>query len=105
MKISKKVIGILTALCLCLGSAGNALAAEKGSCSPVRGSFARLGACVGRFMDADGDGVCDNRIKNFIDADGDGVCDNCGNHFTDTNGDGICDNNGQGGRGKHHGRR
>ena len=105
MKISKKAIGVLTALCLCLGSAGNALAAEKGNYSPVRGSFARLGACVGRVWDADGDSVCDNRIKNFIDADGDGVCDNRSNHFTDTDGDGICDNYGQGGRGKHHGRR
>lgn len=43
-------------------------------------------ACPGGrryFVDADGDGICDNRGTypwcggNFIDADGDGVCDNC----------------------------
>ena len=33
------------------------------------------------FVDADGDGVCDNygTNRNFVDADGDGVCDNCPN--------------------------
>jgi hypothetical protein len=52
-----------------------------------------------QFVDANGDGVCDN----FIDADGDGVCDNCtgkgtgkgnrtGSDFVDADGDGICDN-------------
>ena len=54
------------------------------------------------FIDADGDGVCDNSGKalgsgkgwskknrtNFVDEDGDGVCDN----FVDEDGDGICDN-------------
>ena len=35
----------------------------------------------------------------FIDANGDGICDNrgsrqCGAFFTDANGDGICDNRG-----------
>jgi hypothetical protein len=54
-----------------------------------------------RFVDANGDGICDN----FVDANGDGVCDNCGKYangsgqgngtcskFVDANGDGICDN-------------
>jgi hypothetical protein len=32
------------------------------------------------FVDADGDGVCDNCTgTGFVDADGDGVCDNAGN--------------------------
>ena len=34
----------------------------------------------GGFTDADGDGLCDNRISrcgDFTDADGDGLCDNC----------------------------
>jgi hypothetical protein len=37
------------------------------------------------WVDADGDGVCDNagtgngKQTNFVDADGDGVCDNAGN--------------------------
>ena len=53
------------------------------------------------FIDADGDGICDNSGKalgsgqgwgkkyrtNFVDEDGDGVCDN----FVDEDGDGICD--------------
>lgn len=66
-----------------------------------------------KFVDANGDGVCDNastapntsRIGlsngtksgtctgtngkgDFVDANGDGICDN----FVDANGDGICDN-------------
>ena len=70
------------------------------------------------FIDADGDGICDNcgihhwRGANqdgcsryFVDADQDGICDNCGIHhwcatdgtecgryFVDADGDGICDN-------------
>jgi hypothetical protein len=48
------------------------------------------------FMDADGNGVCDN----FVDADGDGVCDLAGTGrgqgngpgFVDKDGDGVCDN-------------
>lgn len=39
-----------------------------------------MGQCVG-FVDANGDGICDNRGTNgqgagYVDADGDGVCDN-----------------------------
>lgn len=72
------------------------------------------------YVDADGDGVCDNcgsgyygRMNgnggaNFVDADGDGVCDNCGSgyygrmngnrgaNFVDADGDGVCDNCGTG---------
>jgi hypothetical protein len=74
------------------------------------------------FVDADGDGVCDNCGRggnpnaprpNFVDENGDGVCDNCGAgggqgpygpgygqgsgpNFVDEDGDGICDNCGQG---------
>ncbi len=65
------------------------------------------------FVDADGDGVCDNCGQgprnpnaprpNFVDEDGDGVCDNCGTgmgnggsaNFVDADGDGVCDNMGQ----------
>jgi len=41
------------------------------------------GACNGtNYVDADGDGVCDNAGTgtgtNYVDADGDGVCDNAG---------------------------
>jgi hypothetical protein len=64
------------------------------------------------WVDANGDGVCDNytgspkmnhgKVKpNFVDADGDGICDNNtgtlkGNgrrlNFVDADGDGVCDN-------------
>ena len=49
-------------------------------------------ACGRAFVDADGDGVCDNfgngRCAGYVDADGDGVCDRSGS--------GAC---GQGGNG------
>jgi hypothetical protein len=64
------------------------------------------------FVDAEGDGVCDNagngqccgKGQNYVDADGDGVCDNAGNrqcrgngqNYVDANNDGICDNAGSG---------
>ncbi len=41
-------------------------------------------AARGGYVDADGDGVCDNRVdgraagSGYVDADGDGVCDNRG---------------------------
>ena len=84
----------------------------------VTGAFA-AGYDNGRgrnFVDANGDGVCDNygtgtgRGQYFVDANGDGVCDNygtgCGRgqYFVDANGDGVCDNYGTGcGRGQGRG--
>ena len=59
------------------------------------------------FVDADGDGICDNfgSMCMYADADGDGICDSCGmyhwcsmagtgcgRNFVDTDGDGVCDN-------------
>ena len=74
------------------------------------------------YVDADGDGVCDNygsgycgNGAGYVDADDDGVCDNrgsgyCGNGagYVDADGDGVCDNRGTGngignGAGAHHG--
>ncbi len=56
------------------------------------------------FVDADGDGVCDN----FVDEDGDGVCDNAGSGqgpgFVDEDGDGVCDHAGTGQQGARRGR-
>ena len=73
----------------------------------------------GNFIDADNDGICDNREErrdcwqngscqagNFTDADNDGICDNCGHkqgglqarlrqessNFIDDDNDGVCDN-------------
>lgn len=63
------------------------------------------GGC--NFVDADGDGICDNSgsMCIYTDADGDGICDNCGSYhwcgmagigcggnFVDEDSDGICDN-------------
>ena len=59
------------------------------------------------FVDADGDGICDNAGSRcaYVDADGDGICDTCGashplsgsgRYFVDENGDGLCDNYGRG---------
>ena len=77
-------------------------------------AFAAGPRCGRYYVDADGDGVCDNIGSRcaYVDADGDGVCDNCGARhghwagcggaFVDADGDGICDNfqSGQGwGRG------
>lgn len=64
------------------------------------------------YVDADGDGICDNYSSNskgcqrrlgcgkgYMDADGDGICDNygsngkgCGKGYVDADGDGVCDN-------------
>jgi hypothetical protein len=73
---------------------------------------ARPAACT-NFVDANGDGICDNcrqgLCDSFVDANGDGICDNCrhlgyqhdgansGNgpgcgNFVDADGDGVCDN-------------
>ena len=43
------------------------------------------------FVDADGDGVCDNHGSrfNFVDEDGDGICDNIGTNGRDDDSDGI----------------
>lgn len=65
------------------------------------------------YVDADGDGVCDNYASGgngrhhgaYVDADGDGdgICDNYGTGtggrhgaFVDADGDGVCDNYGTG---------
>lgn len=93
------VIATAIAATLSLGGASAALAAQgplgsavcgrpyTGTCQTLRD------ACSGwNFVDADGDGVCDNRGSGnqrlrtpgcglgqgagFVDADGDGVCDN-----------------------------
>ena len=82
-------------------------------------AFAAGPGCGRCFVDADGDGVCDNAGSRcaYVDADGDGICDVCGaahtqsggGYFVDEDGDGICDNyrSGQGrgcGRGGQCGR-
>ncbi len=104
-----------------LGVLGTALALAVGT----TGAFAAGSGVRRNFIDADGDGVCDNireGICSYIDTDGDGICDNrgarngnCpaegGKNFVDADGDGVCDhyasgqNRGNGHRnGSHHGR-
>ena len=61
----------------------------------VTGATAFYGQQGSRYVDANGDGVCDNRTANWIDANGDGICDTCG--WIDANGDGVCDNRAAGG--------
>ncbi|RZN15464.1 MAG: hypothetical protein EF812_02180 [Methanosarcinales archaeon] len=66
------------------------------------------GICSAKYMDTNGDGICDNigTCMNFVDEDYDGVCDNLGNcgcgcggmNFTDEDYDGVCDNIGTNGR-------
>lgn len=63
----------------------------------VTGATAFYGQQGSRYVDANGDGVCDNRTANWTDANGDGICDTCG--WIDANGDGICDNRGANGQG------
>jgi hypothetical protein len=66
-----------------------------------QGGTGGTGTCTGtNFVDADGDGVCDNAGTGagagtgFVDADGDGVCDNMGT------GTGTGTGQGRGGQGR-----
>ena len=65
LKYMKKLLaGMIAAALVC--SAGSVTA------------FAARGGRGCNYVDANGDGICDNSGKNcrFIDADGDGICDN-----------------------------
>ena len=106
--MKKRIMAILVAAVLCMGATGALAAYGRG------------------YVDADGDGVCDNAGtgcgmygagRGYVDADGDGVCDNagmgCGMYgagrgYVDADGDGVCDNAGYGaygaGRGARRGR-
>ena len=87
----KKLRGLTVAL---------TMAVAFSTCSTA--AFAAGPAYCGNYVDADGDGICDNRGMNgrggrYVDADGDGICDNrgtngCGGKYVDADGDGICDN-------------
>ena len=68
-------------------------------------AFAAGPRCGRYYVDADGDGICDNIGSRcvYVDANGDGLCDNCGGArhghwagcggaFVDADGDGVCDN-------------
>ncbi len=84
----------------------------------IAAGIVTVGAAGNRNIDANGDGICDNRRMHHArcehhDANEDGICDNCagtckhkpadkpenkpekpvcGENFTDADGDGVCDN-------------
>lgn len=103
-KIKKTALGILAAsMVLSTGTAT---------------TFAARTDCGRYYVDANGDGICDNYDSSkhncrFTDKNKDGICDNCGlashkkgQNFVDKDGDGICDNRGNGkGNGNRNGRK
>lgn len=96
----KKIIITAAAFALTLTLSTTAFAAGHAGTACARRSACEstIYASGCTFVDANGDGVCDNRDSHcttFVDADKDGVCDNCGTHctnFVDADKDGVCDN-------------
>ena len=91
--------------------AGNGMGGGRGWQSTSTGIV--TGGHHGNYIDANGDGVCDNwgtdaggNGGSFVDANGDGICDDygtgsCGGwRYVDANGDGVCDNVGTGSCGR-----
>ncbi|RME58570.1 MAG: hypothetical protein D6790_11765 [Caldilineae bacterium] len=125
----KLSLSLIVGLVLVFALAVGAQAQGPGPVDAPPGPGYGTGQCLGAFVDADGDGVCDNWVdadgdgindlaprdgtgnrygfarrgggwrafsngqpqgtlmRNFVDADGDGVCDN----WVDADGDGIND--------------
>lgn len=84
-KLKKTVLGILAASMVLSTGTATTFAAKTG--------------CGHYYVDANGDGICDNRGiskkeclanhkkgQNFVDKDGDGICDNRGNGNNKGNG-------------------
>lgn len=117
----KKMLSIFLAALMVL-SLGTAIAlAEQDAAFGGADEFSSQAAFGPRFVDEDGDGVCD--LCGGEDLDGDGVCDNCpyggerpqdgtgrragnragkgtgqgGPRFVDADGDGVCDHYAAGG--------
>lgn len=79
----KKIAAILTTVLVVSACSTTALA----SCHGYGGHHANANGCGWGpgYVDADGDGICDNRGTNgcgwgpgYVDADGDGICDYAG---------------------------
>ncbi len=104
----KLVFGLAAvALVACIGGVSAFAAGQTsrsgydapGSAASSSSAVYMAGHC-GSYVDANSDGVCDNRLSgdcgNYVDANGDGICDNCLSggcgSYVDANGDGICDN-------------
>ncbi len=79
------------ALVLTVALGGAALAGTAAACRHHTYRPTLPSCCA--FVDADGDGVCDNASLHhrFVDEDGDGVCDLHCAGFDDGDGDGVCD--------------
>jgi hypothetical protein len=115
----KKYFGIMAAIMFMATLSFSSVYAQQNGKGKMNGNNVNRGT---RFIDANGDGICDNnasgkvsagmrnqgKVKpNFVDANGDGICDNNatgtmgagkGNrgktkpNFIDADGDGVCDN-------------
>lgn len=112
MKKVLVIVGIVAALALLTAGFVSSVSAE-GTSNVLGRAFGR-GTVESDWVDADGDGVCDNMVdedgdgvcdnhsgagegtmrgsRAWMDSNGDGVCDGTGEAFVDENGDGICDN-------------
>jgi len=75
-------IGIITGILIALVALSTGVAAAQ---------YGQGGSGGALYVDADGNGICDNigTCPRFVDADGDGVCDYFGINGRDSNGDGI----------------
>ena len=103
-KMKKILVGALTAAVVL--TAGGAVWAAGGRGTGWRYVNANGdGVCDNQgtgycWVDENNDGICDNQGAGcrWVDADGDGICDNQGTgwRYVDENGDGICDNQGAG---------
>ncbi len=108
---------IAGAVAAALTTAASAHCMRSARCADVCGQC----GYVNRWLDEDGDGVCDYHInvcaggKETCDSDGDGVCDFCEKDcmYIDEDGDGVCDSyqkhicvsshhGGRHGHGSHH---
>ncbi len=127
-KISIAILGTALAAAVAIPAVAFGMGGVQAQANPLPGRVCAAiecanaqGACVGTgacYVDADGDGVCDNYAgrggngAGYVDADGDGVCDNYGTGvgngvgngngagngggYVDADGDGVCDNYGTG---------
>jgi hypothetical protein len=114
MKNVRKWAGMVLAVVLVFSALSMVALAQDPAATPQAHRYVDAdgdGVCD-LFVDEDGDGVCDNegawgrgrsagrgmmnRSSNWADADGDGVCDN----MVDEDGDGVCDLRGTQGRGQ-----
>ena len=103
----KLIVPVFAAVALVMVMGTVALAADTPTTPPNSAS-----QCV-NFVDADGDGICDNASQQagqgtglgqnsngaFVDADGDGVCDKLGQNVPARDGTGSRNGGGNGQRG------